>query len=128
MKRRCTALAILFFSSFSTSLACTSIQFPVKPIRHLCGIVTNQIGERISNATLTLLKGGAELKSLQADGEGKFEFAGLEVGDYELRVRSEGYSSIQSPIKIVRSTTKCAGGLKIVLSLTCGSQIYKLKR
>jgi hypothetical protein len=127
MKRRCTALGILFLLSFRTSSACESIQFPVKPFRHLCGIVINQIGERISNAMLTVLKGGVEVITFQSDADGKFEFGRIEAGDYELRVRSEGYSAIQSPIKIVRSTAKCTGGLQIVLSLQCGSQIYKLK-
>jgi hypothetical protein len=128
MKRRCAALGILFILSCSTSSACESIQFPVKPFRHLCGIVTNQIGERIPNATLTVLKGGAELRTLHTDADGKFEFGRLEAGDYDLMVRSEGYAAIQSPIKVVRPTAKGREDLKIVLSLTCGSQIYKIKR
>jgi hypothetical protein len=128
MKRRCTALGILFLLSSSTSIACESIQLPVKPFRHLCGIVTNEIGERIPNATLTVLKAGAEIRTLRADSDGKFEFGQIEAGSYELRVRAEGYITILSPIKIVRSTAKCTGELRVVVALVCGGEIDHIKR
>jgi hypothetical protein len=128
MKHRCTVLGFLFLMSRSTSSACTSVELPLKPVRHICGIATNQIGERISNATLTLLKAGAEIRTIQTDADGKFEFGKLEAGDYELRALSPGYSAMQSHIKVGRATTKCERGLQIVFALVCGSGITKPKR
>jgi hypothetical protein len=129
MNRRCTRLGFLLLWSCYTSSADTCIGLPIKPIRHLCGIVTNEIGERISNATLTVLKGGVEIKTLQADADGKFEFGRLEAGDYELRAQSEGYSVMQHSVKVVGPRAKCTGGLQVVLGLhVCGSGITKLKR
>jgi hypothetical protein len=101
----------------------------LKPIRHLCGIVTNQIEERLSNAKLTLLNAGVEVRTLQSGTDGKFDFGRLEAGDYELRGESSGYSAAQHTIKVVRPTEKSSGGLQVTLGLhNCGSGIGNMKR
>ena len=113
----------------STSSANTCGEVPPERIRHVCGIVTNQVGERIPNTELTLLKGGSELVTIQAGPDGKFEFGRVEAGNYELRAHFDGYQTVRSPIVIVRPTTKCNRGLEVTLPVTaCGGGIGKAKR
>jgi hypothetical protein len=113
----------------SVSSANTCFEVPLKPIRHICGMVINEVGERIPNAKLTLLKGGMEVTTIQTDSNGKFEFGRVEAGNYELRAQFDGYHSVQSPIVIVRPTNKCNRGLEVTLPLsTCGGGIGKARR
>lgn len=113
----------------STSSANTCIEVPLKPIRHVCGIVTNQLGETIPNAKLTLLKGGIELITIQTSPNGKFEFGRVEAGTYELRAQFDGYLTVRSPLVIVRPTPKCNRGLKVTLPVVaCGGGIGMARR
>jgi hypothetical protein len=113
----------------SIASANTCIEVPLKPIRHPCGIVTNQLGETIPNAKLTLLKGGIELITIQTSPNGKFEFGRVEAGTYELRAQFDGFLTVRSPIVIVRPTPKCNRGLNVTLPLvTCGGGIGMARR
>jgi hypothetical protein len=64
---------LLLFSA-SSSFANTCVSIPLKPVQHICGIVMNQAGERISNARLTLIKGEVELLTIETDADGRFDF------------------------------------------------------
>ena len=115
--------------SVGVAFADSCIDMPLKPVRHVCGIVSNQIDERIPNAKLTLLKDGMELTTIQSDSKGKFEFGRLEAGRYELRVEFDGYHTIRSPIVIVRPTTHCDRELEVRLPLlTCGGGVSRARR
>ena len=115
--------------SVGITSANTCVEVPLKPIRRVCGIVHNQLAEPIPNAKLTLLEGGTELTTARTDSNGKFEFGRIEAGKYVLRAQFEGYLTVQSPIVIVRPTTKCNQGLDVVLPVTaCGGGIGKVRR
>jgi hypothetical protein len=84
----------------------------------------NQTNERISKARLTLLKGGAELVTVETDADGRFDFKGVTAGDYVLRALMPGYNQILSPITVVKPTEKCTQPLDVVLPLhVCGGGI-----
>lgn len=114
---------LLLFSA-SGSFADTCISIPLKPVQHICGIVKNQAGERISNARLTLTKGELEIIAIETDADGRFDFKGVAAGDYVLRASMPGYTQVQSPIKVVKPTEKCKQSLDVVLPLrSCGGGI-----
>jgi hypothetical protein len=101
----------------------TCVALPVKPIsiRHVCGVVKNQAGEKITNAELILLKDGMEVKTVQSDSNGRFDFGRVEAGQYALRAQSHGYKPVQDRIVINRPSTKSNLGLEVELPLvTCG--------
>jgi hypothetical protein len=119
----------LMLLSATSSSATTCVVTPLKPVRHVCGIVINQAGERIPNARLTLLQGKAELVTVVTGADGKFEFEALEVGNYELRALGDDvYLAVQSPIRIVRPTAKCKQRLQVMLPVgsSCGGGIAPL--
>ena len=121
---------LLVLLSAISSSANTCVALPgLKHVRHVCGIVINQLDEPIPNARLTLLKGGAELVTIETGADGRFAFGAVEAGDYELRAERIGYLAVRSAIKIARPTAKCTRGLRVVLPVTsCGGGIYRLKR
>lgn len=113
---------VLFWAS--SSFADTCIFLPLKPVRHVCGIVMNQAGERISNARLTLLKGGTELVTVETDANGRFDFKTAAAGNYVLRASMQGcYVEVRSAIKIVRPIETCKQALEVMLPVSmihCG--------
>jgi uncharacterized membrane protein len=93
------------------------IALPIKPIRHVCGVVVNQIGERIPNAKVAVLKDGKELATVQTGADGKFSCERLDADRYDVRVEADGYITAQDSVVIVRPATKCNRGLLVSLSL-----------
>jgi len=113
----------------STCYATDCIELPHKPIRlrHVCGIVVNEIEEQIANAKVTVLKGGKELVVVQTGADGRFSFELLVAGNYEVRVEAEGYVTAQDSIVIVRPTTNCSRGLQVWLHLSGCSGMGRAK-
>ena len=110
------------------SSATTCILVPVKPIRHVCGTVINELGEPIPNATVTILSGEASVASVQTNNDGKFSFEQLKAGSYSIRIQAEYYHSVKSPINIVKPETKCKRALEVMLTVgTACSSIGQTK-
>jgi hypothetical protein len=82
--------------------------------------VINQLGEPISDATLTILKGISEIASVRANKDGKFSFEQFEAGNYVIRIGADGYQTAQSPIVVVKPSTKCKRSLHVMLSVGMG--------
>lgn len=59
----------------------------------LKGRIRANSGSGISNATVTLTKGTADIKSARSLTDGRFEISGVEPGYYNLRVEADGYAS-----------------------------------
>src|ERR1700730_18767439 len=112
---------LLLPAEFSYATIC--ILVPIKPIRHVCGIVTNRLGEPIQNAKVTILKEATELASAQTSEDGKFSFEQLESGNYNIRVQADHYNPTQSPIVLVKPAMKCKQALEVVLAVgtSCSS-------
>jgi hypothetical protein len=113
-------LGILLFQPAGATYATTWVPVPVKPIHHLCGIVIDPLGEPISNAKVTILKGETELVTVQTGPDGKFSIEPLEAGNYDLRVRSTGFQTAQSAIVVVKAQAKCKRVLQVVLAVGMG--------
>ncbi len=113
----------LLLSPAEVSYATTCIVVPIKPIRHVCGIVTNQLGEPIPNAKVTILRGAMELASVQTTEDGKFSLEQLEAGNYDIRIQADHYNSAQSPIVLAKPAMKCKRGLQVLLAVgtSCSS-------
>lgn len=115
----------------TSSFADTCIVLPLKPVRHVCGVVVNPAQERIPNARLTLLKSGAEPVTVETDADGRFEFKGVAAGDYVLRASKLRYVEVQSAIKIVRPMETCRQPLEVMLPVSmvgCGGGISRLRK
>lgn len=95
---------------------------PPKPIRHICGVVFDTTGATVPKTKLTLLKDGAEVASIQSGPDGKFDFKGVQAGNYEFRAESQGFIPVGSPLVIVKPTARCNRGLQVVLPVgnQCG--------
>ena len=95
----------------------------------MCGKLVDQSATPISAATVQVIKDGKDIESVKTAGDGKFIFAGLQSGSYELNARADGLKIFRSPIEVVNPTKKCNHGLVIVLVTgypdNCGSYVVK---
>jgi uncharacterized membrane protein len=112
-----TVMVGLLLSLPGGAYATDCIALPIKPIRHVCGVVMNLIGERIPNAKVTVLKDGKELATVQTSADGKFSCERLDAGRYDVRVEADGYLTAQDSIAIVKPTSNCRRGLEVVLAV-----------
>ena len=103
-----------------TSRATTCVTLPIKPIRHDCAIVINELGERVSNAEVTILRGETGFVAIQTHADGKFSFEPLDAGKHDIRVQANNYKTAQSPIVIVKPQTKCKRALQIMPAVGIG--------
>jgi hypothetical protein len=69
---------------------------PLKPLHRICGVVFFPSGDRIANATVSVLEGDKEIAAKKTDDDGKFSFDQLKAGHYELRIRVDGVPGIAS--------------------------------
>src|SRR5579859_8177983 len=101
--RRTLLLSLRFLAALFLSLpsvapsATTCVEMPpLKPIHRICGVVLFPSGDRIANATVSVLEGDKEITAKKTDGDGKFSFDQLRAGHYELRIRVDGVPGIAS--------------------------------
>lgn len=59
----------------------------------LKGRIRANSGTGISNATVTVTKGTADIKTAKSKSDGSFQVSGIEPGYYNLRVEADGYAS-----------------------------------
>jgi len=91
--------------------------------------VINEAGEPIPNAKVSVLRGEAEIVSVQSGSDGRFSFERLDSGNYEVRVEAEGYKTARSPVTVAKPGTKCKGGLQVLLAVGMGcSSVGRVKR
>lgn len=91
-------LATLFLALPSVvPSATTCVEMPpLKPLHRICGVVFFPSGDRIANATVSVLEGDKEIAAKKTDDDGKFSFDQLKAGHYELRIRVDGVPGIAS--------------------------------
>ena len=102
---------------------------PLKPVRCVCGKLIDQSGAAVSDATVKVIRDGKDLETVKTAGDGKFIFAGLKSGSYELTTQTVDFKIFRSPIEVANPAKKCKHGLVIVLVLyypdNCGSYVMK---
>src|SRR5580704_11098902 len=133
-ERAHTALALMIASIFvlflcGVSQAGECRMVPIKRIQCVRGTVVDGSGARISNARVTILRGGTEIVSTRTNADGKFSFERLEAGDYEIQVKTNSFNTARSPIVVVAPTRKCKWTLQIVLGfgVECDTGITAVK-
>lgn len=111
---------LLFFAGGISHATTCIAPPPPKPIHHICGVVIDPLGEPIPNAKVTILENGRELVALQTGKDGKFSFAQLQAGHYDIRVDADGFKSAGSSIVIAKPSTKCKRALQVLLDVGMG--------
>jgi hypothetical protein len=53
---------------------------PLKPLHRICGVVFLNSGDRIANATVSVLEGEKEIATNKTDDHGNFSFDQLKPG------------------------------------------------
>lgn len=99
---------------------CTSVicnQKPVKPLRHICGIVIDESGTPFPRVRVTILKGASEVATVQTGDDGKFSFEGLKGANYELQAQKDGFHDFRIPVVLVKPRGRCTRALEILLSV-----------
>ena len=100
---------------------------PLKPVRCVCGEMTDQTGGPAADITVKITRDLEVIATTKTSRDGKFTFGELPAGKYELS--AEGFEPIRTPIVVVRPTNKCSHGMRIVLVLSypdnCGSYVKK---
>jgi len=101
----------------------------IKPVRCVCGKLTDPAGGPVSGATVKVTKDGIDLATVKTDREGNFTFDELKSGRYELSARLEGLLPFRSPVVVANPTSRCKRGLVIMLVTrypdNCGSYVVK---
>jgi hypothetical protein len=101
-------LAAFLLSLPSTiSSATTCVGLPsLKPVHRICGVVFFPSGDRVANATVTVLRAGKEIAVQETDNDGNFSFDHLEAGNYEIRVHVQAVPVAATDLVLVRPESK----------------------
>ncbi len=86
---------VLLFSSL-IALACVLIPVDAHaqtPSRSVSGTVLDPLGAALPGATVTLLRDGQKVSDTLTNGQGKFTFAKLDEGRYQLDVSAHGFAA-----------------------------------
>lgn len=101
-----------------------------KPLRCVCGKLIDMTGGPASGVRVTVLQRGVEVTNVETGDDGRFVFAGITPGKYELRITDPTYWPFKSDIVVQQQTrSKCKCKLTILLDAggleRCGSRIVK---
>ena len=113
------AFGIVFVLSCLTLHATTCIAGKSFKVPQVCGIVADKQGAAIPNATIQLTpKGHSEnAKEISSGEEGRFIFSNVADGQYELRVKVDGFWDAWQPLAVSRSHEyrKCSHPIRVVM-------------
>jgi len=68
----------------------------------LSGTVSNNTGQRIAGARLTVLSGPNKDMQVRTDAEGRFVFANLETAAFDVLIEATGFRSITPRVNLYR--------------------------
>ena len=88
-----------------------------QPTATLSGLVADQTGVSIPGVTVELLRGAAAVQAGVSDDAGRYAFAGLEPGDYTLRVTAPGFQTLERRLSLAASDSVVADFRLAVQSL-----------
>jgi hypothetical protein len=105
---------------------------PLKPVRCVCGKLTDPTGGPVVGAAVKVVKDGKEVAATTTDEDGSFVFGELKSGSYELNAHLDGLVPFRSPIVVANPAKHCRRGLLIMLVTSypdnCGSFVAGRKR
>jgi hypothetical protein len=82
------ALLLALPSTAPSATTCVGME-PLKPVHRIWGVIFLSSGDRLANATVSVLVADKEIAVTKSDDHGKFSFDRLKAGHYELRIRLE---------------------------------------
>ncbi|MEO7673860.1 MAG: carboxypeptidase-like regulatory domain-containing protein [Pyrinomonadaceae bacterium] len=89
----------------------------------LKGKVRTNAGLGIANASVTVRKGGKDLRSVSSNNGGNFVIEGIEPGSYSLVVDAKGYSSgVLYNVEVKKNKLRDLGD-RLILNVDQGSQV-----
>src|SRR5438132_6694682 len=103
MKLNCQKLASFFaLMLFAMLIGITSVQAQTANTGALTGVVKNERGELVPNATVRAIKIGTNtVRETTTSGEGSYEIAQLVPGDYRVEVEASGFAKfVQEPVTV----------------------------
>jgi carboxypeptidase family protein len=116
---------LLFPSDISHATECLAPQ-PLKPIHHVCGLVSDPSGEHVVDAKVTILKDGKEVAAMQSGADGRFAFEELKAGKYDMRVDAKGFVTAVSSIVLVKPGAACKKELGVLLGVGMSCSVITL--
>jgi Carboxypeptidase regulatory-like domain len=138
MKRKRRQLAMIFVGLLLIQTASRAEVFcgkvrRLKPVQCVCGKIMDPTGGPLSGVTVTVIKDGIDVATLETDGTGSFVFGELKSGNYELSAHLDGFFlPFRSAVVVANSTKPCRRGLVIMLvgpyPDNCGSYVVGIKR
>ena len=101
LSQKAGALALLFGLCLLLPLA--ALRLPAQTSSgEFTGTIHDPSGAIVPNGTITVTNHKADtVDTTKSDAEGNFKFVALPVGEYELLVKKEGFSSYTAPITLV---------------------------
>lgn len=101
----------------------------IKPLRCVCGRLTDATGGPVSDVTVAVLRDGVEVAHLTTGPDGKFTFGELDSGTYDLNATAYGFRTLRTSIRVAKPDTRCRRRLEIYLDTggleSCGSRVTK---
>jgi hypothetical protein len=107
-----TQLFLLFVASAWTAVAQTHAE--------LRGVVSDELGAIVRNASINLEDGAGRKLSARTDGTGQFRFAGLPPGTYTLTAAAAGFASATEQVRL---SAGGAASINLVLKVTISDQL-----
>ncbi len=90
-------------------------------VGRLTGRIIDRRGDAISEARVTVTARGGASHTTATGSDGRFAFASLPAGEYELRVSADGFSEQKQPV-IVPNEAQTEAGVEVALEVALLSQ------
>jgi Carboxypeptidase regulatory-like domain len=74
----------------------------------IIGIVSDQTGASVAGAKVELVNGLVVTRSAATDGGGRYQFEGLQSGDYTVRVTASGFQPVERRVNVTASGSAVA--------------------
>src|SRR5262245_61144359 len=102
-RRRTLVLLMILSGMFASSLYAQSPQSSAKVLE---GQIRDSSGAALAGAEVSLITAGGQILSkTTSDGGGRFAFPSVELGQYLLRAKAEGFDVGETPIEFAATST-----------------------
>ena len=109
---------VLAVGTMNAQCICTEPR--LKPLRCVRGVISDESGAPVSQATVSIVQDGQVLHSAETSEAGKFSFVQPIAGRYVLWARADGLRSFEYPIVVAKPAKKCSRSLAIILKVGGG--------
>jgi hypothetical protein len=106
--RLAATLVVVLLSAPSLLWAQAAPAFPVT------GLVQDQTGGILQDAVIELVRGSAAEQTTNTDASGTFRFESVRAGNYEIRIRADGFSPASIKLRVA---SRAPAAQKVVLQI-----------